>query len=289
MPSKYKDDFAGFITLVLDKHGHMINTGCSREKHIKNTYLNTEDPCQLGGRAVGLPGQSGSNNNGERKNRSIKIQLKEQTRNLKAEEKNNPIYVLVACACDLKASPDILPNFQVIPTRTIPHYHMLRDIMKASKTNGSLIVDLQYSVLTTVSHDKFLNNGDVIGNPEVSFTVHMPTGSQVYTSVKKEELVSQCTPAVTSFNEQRSNRHGSSGGAITTPEEASLALRTYDRSKQQQLYQRLALDCLTNTPGPKLNETLWDYVHRRCQRNAGTKAKQKNKSKGPCSKTERNK
>lgn len=289
MPSKYKDDFAGFITLVLDKHGHMINTGCSREKHIKNTYLNTEDPCRLGGRAVGLPGQSGSNNNGERKNRSIKIQLKEQTRNLKAEEKNNPIYVLVACACDLKASPDIQKYFQVIPTRTIPHYHMLRDIMKASKTYGSLIVDLQYSVLTTVSHDKFLNNGDVIGNPEVSFTVHMPTGSQVYTSVKEEELVLQCTPAVTSFNEQRSNRHGSSGGAITTPEEASLALRTYDRSKQQQLYHRLALDCLTNTPGPKLNETLWDYVHRRCQRNAGTKAKQKNKNKGPCSKTERSK
>ena len=155
---------------------------------------------------------------------------------MKAKEKNNPIYVLAACACDLKATPDIITKFQVVPTRNIQHYHMLRDIMKASKKNGSLILDLQYSVLTNVSHDVLLNNGDVIGNPEseLSFTVHMPTGSQVYTSVKQEELVSQCTPAVTSFNEQRSNRHGSSGGAITTSEEASLALDTYDRSKQQQ-------------------------------------------------------
>ena len=183
-------------------------------------FLCWEDPCRLGGQAAGLPGQSGSNNNGERKNRSIKVHLKQQTRNLKAEEKNNPIYVVAACACDLKAAPDILTKFQVIPTRSIQHYHMLRDITKASKRHDALIVDIQYSVLTTVSHDVLLNNSDVIGNPDETFTVHMPTGSQVYTSVKQEECVSQSTAKVTSFNELRSNRHGSSGGVITTPEEA---------------------------------------------------------------------
>jgi len=124
IPPKYREDFIGFIDLLWERHGHLLATGGDREKHIRTTYLN-HDPCKLGGQAAGLPGQSGSNNSGEKKNNLVKDALKSITCYLKAGKKHNIIYVLGACAYDLRVEDDLHSVFTVTPARKIDDYNML--------------------------------------------------------------------------------------------------------------------------------------------------------------------
>ena len=56
---------------IWEKHGDLIATGGDREDNIRKTYLN-ENPRRLGERAVGIEGQSCSNNFEEKKNHLIK-------------------------------------------------------------------------------------------------------------------------------------------------------------------------------------------------------------------------
>lgn len=175
IPSKYIEDFTGFIDLLWERHGHLLATGGAREKHIRSTYLN-HDPCRLGGRAAGLPGQSGSNNSGEKKNNLVKDALASITRHLKGDEKQNIIYVIAACAHDLRVEDELQSVFAVTPTRSIDEYNMLRDIYREALNNKKdpsslkLILDLQFAVVTTRDKTGIIDVCDVIGDSMVIST-----------------------------------------------------------------------------------------------------------------------
>ena len=109
---------------IWEKHGDLIATRGDREKHIRKTYLN-ENPRCLGGRAVGIEGQSGSNNFGEKKNHLIKGYWKYLTKNIKASERNNPVFIMAACALDLRLENDLKSTFAVTPVREIHDYDLL--------------------------------------------------------------------------------------------------------------------------------------------------------------------
>ena len=261
----------GFIDLLWERHGHLLATGGAREKHIRTTYLN-HDPCQLGGRAAGLPGQSGSNNSGEKKNNLIKDALTSITRHLKGDEKHNIIYVLAACAHDLRVEDELGLVFAVTPTRSIDDYNMLRDVYREALNNKKdpsslkLILDLQFAVVTTRDKTRIIDVCDVIGDSIPSFTLHIPTASTVYTHVRQQDDLQRSSVSVASYSEQRSNRH-CGDDMITTPKQACVILKDYSRNLMRSLYQNLIQDCLANTPGCKPGETFWSFVHRRCQRN----------------------
>ena len=119
-----------------------------------------------------------------------------------------------------------------------------------------LCLDLQYMVVTNSTHPtkkKQLDSCEVIGNPNASFTVNIPTASQVYSILRQVEKTGPDTP-VTSFFEQ-SAHPVQVDGVATNVQEASAVLSTYDLSRQQSLYQALLIDCLANTPRRKPGES----------------------------------
>lgn len=252
-----------------EKHGHLIATGGKREEHLRNEYL-SHDPCCLGGRAVGLPGQSGSNNSGEKRNHLIKGYLKHFTNNLMSEEKANIIYVVAACAMDLTAQHPI-QKFAVQPQVELGDYNILRAMYnEALRNSGKLILDTQYAVATAINdRSSLMNLCEVIGDSDCSFTLHIPTSSTVYTHVLQEEKISNPISSVASIYELSDT--GCLGDRATnTPKHALTLLDSYDDSRKTKLYKRLILDCVANTPGRKENESFLSYIHRRCQRNPET-------------------
>ena len=252
-----------------EKHGDLIATGGKREEHLRKEYL-SHDPCCLGGRAVGLPGQSGSNNSGEKRNHLIKGYLKHITNNLISEEKANIIYVVAACAMDLMAQHPI-KKFAVKPIVELGDYNMLRAMYnEALKNSGKLILDTQYAVATAMNDRSYLMNlSEIIGDSDRSFTLHIPTSSTVYTHVLQEEKICNPTSSVASIYELSDT--GCLGDRSTnTPKHALTLLDGYDESRKINLYKRLILDCVANNPGRKENESFLSYIHRRCQRNPET-------------------
>ena len=190
VPSRHPEDFEAFIEAIWEKHGPLIATGGPREKHIRDTYLN-KNPLRLGGRAVGLPGQSGSNNYGEKKNDTIKGLFRFVTKNIRVEERNNPLFIVAACALELRLENDLESTFAVKPAREVNDYDLLRHVNhQAVNKFKSLCLDLQYLVCTD-SREPFkkihLDTRNVIGNQNASFTANIPTASRVYSSVRELE------------------------------------------------------------------------------------------------------
>ena len=216
VPSKNPQDFVGFMEAIWEKHSDLIATGGDREDYIRNTYLN-ENPRQLGGRAVGRKGQSGSNNFGEKKNHLIESYWKYLTKNIKASQGDNPAFMIVACALDLRLGNDLKSTFAVIPVCETHDYDLLRHI-NSQAINGfnTLCLDLQYMVVTNSTDPtkkKQLDSCEVIGNPNASFTVKIPTASQVYSTLRQVEKTRPDT-SVTSFFEQ--SAHPVQVGGVAT-------------------------------------------------------------------------
>ena len=112
-----------FIEAIWEKHGPQIATGGPREKHIRDTYLN-KNPLRLGGQAVGLPGQSGSNNYGEKKNDTIKGLFRFVTKNIRVEERTKPLFIIAACALELRLENDLESIFAVKPAHEFNDYNI---------------------------------------------------------------------------------------------------------------------------------------------------------------------
>ena len=116
------------------------------------------------------------------------------------------------------------------PVCEIHDYHLLRHInYQAVNGFNMLCLDLQYMVVTNSTHPtkkKQLDSCEVIGNPNASFTVNIPTASQVYSTLRKVEKTGPDT-SVTSFFEQ-SAHPVQVGGVATNVQEASAVLSTYD-------------------------------------------------------------
>ena len=113
------------------------------------------------------------------------------TKNIKVSEKNNPVFILAACALDLCLTNDLEDTFAATPVREKNDYDLLCHIIHQA-VNGfkTVYLDLQYMVCTD-SRDPtnkiHLNNCAVIGNPKASFTANLPTASQVYSTLRQVE------------------------------------------------------------------------------------------------------
>lgn len=266
VPSKYSEDFSGFIDVLWERHGDLIGKlGESRVDHIKRTYLNS-NPCHLGGRAVGLPGQSGSNNSGEKKNHTIKEFLKTITRFVSADERKNILFVMGACALDLYLEDDVATSFAIKPRPLKNDYLFLRLVdRQARQDRGDLIMDGQYMVCTKAQdRTDVLDNREVIGNPNASFCAHVPTASLLYTQLARIEKTRQSAASSASFFEQSLNPLDMEGPS--TPEQCAKMLASYNLHQRKQLMAVLVASVMTNSPGRREGETWEHFIHRRLQR-----------------------
>ena len=113
------------------------------------------------------------------------------TKNIKVSEKNNPVFIMAACALDLRLTNDLEDTFTATPVREKNDYDLLRHINHQA-VNGfkTVCLDLQYMICTD-SRDPtnkiHLNNRAVISNPKASFTANLPTVSQVYSTLRQVE------------------------------------------------------------------------------------------------------
>lgn len=191
---KYSEDFSGFIDAVWERHGDLIGKlGETRVQHIKKTYLN-HDPRHLGGRAAGLPGQSGSNNSGEKKNNTIKDYLKTITRFVSGDERKNVMFVMGACALDLYLEDDVATSFACKPVPQLDDYNLLRHTDNHARHNtGHLLMDFQYMVCTD-QYDRrdFKDTRSVVGNSNATFicSPHPHSVFCLYSAGKNREVAS---------------------------------------------------------------------------------------------------
>lgn len=267
VPPKYSEDFSGFIDAVWDRHGKLINKlGERRVEHIKKTYLN-HDPHRLGGRAVGLPGQSGSNNSGEKKNHIIKDYLKTITRFVPNDERKNIVFAIAACGLDLYLEDDLETTFVSKPRRLKNDYDFLRHIgIQARADSGQLMMEAQYMVCTdTFDRTNVLDAREVIGNPRATCTVHPPTASLVFSEVDGIRKLQRQAASSASFFQQSFDPVGSEGSS--TIDQCMNVLNSYDLQQKKQLMRVLIASVMTNVPGRKDGESWEQFIHRRLQRN----------------------
>ena len=187
IPPKDREDFEGYIDLMWDRHDGRLGKNVKHRKHVQKNYLN-KNPCRLGGRAAGIPGQSGSNNAGESRFGRIKAHWGHITKRLGDSAKRCVIFILAAVVMDLMLCPNA-SEFAWRPVRTITDYDLLRKINKFDlEGGGSQTSDVQYMACSVHgSHTEFLNLSQVTGDKTVPFTFHMPTGSYVLTSLRTLE------------------------------------------------------------------------------------------------------
>ena len=115
----------GFNDLMWDKHDEKLHLRNSSKKsesdkmkhvaHLRKNYL-SPDPCCSGGRAVGIEGQPGSNQGGEKWGGQIKVYHRMITRRFSAEAKKSVIFILAAVAMDLELDAN-LSEFAVKPIK----------------------------------------------------------------------------------------------------------------------------------------------------------------------------
>ena len=105
IPPKDREDFEGYIDLMWDRHDGRLGTNVMHREHVQKTYLN-KNPCRLGGRAAGIPGQSGRNNAGESRFGRIKAHWSHITKHLGDSAKGCVVFILAAVAMDLMLCPN---------------------------------------------------------------------------------------------------------------------------------------------------------------------------------------
>ena len=272
IPPKHKQDYDSFNELLWEKHDDLLHLRNSKKKtddektkhvnHLKKTYL-SHDPCCSGGRAVGIEGQSGSNQGGEKRGGQIKAYHKRITSRLSKEAKKSVIWIVAAVAMDLELDSN-LSEFRTQPERKKDDYDHARKIsqfdLEDSKCN--LICDAQYMICTELGdHKKIIDTRAVIGDETRSFTAHLPTGSLVYSMVR--EMESETNNSSASFLEQPSLE----SEVADTPHKCLKILDKMSKNRSKSLMERLRHNLFENTPGRKPGENLFRFVQRRCQRN----------------------
>jgi len=158
IPPKDKEDHESFIDLMWERHDERLGTDEKHREHVASTYL-SKNPLKLGGRVVGLPGQSGSNNGGEKKGGGIKDRWRRITKRLASDVVKSPVFIVAAIAKDLMMSPDI-SEFAWKPVRSIHDYDLLRRINKfvLEDKAANLPCDVQYMMVTPYqSHTQLMD------------------------------------------------------------------------------------------------------------------------------------
>ena len=82
------EEFRHAMILFLLEYDEYINN------HIRENYLDPDQPHKLGGRAAGLQGQVGSTNGGEKKGGGWKSKCKELIRRYRGDASNNFLFMM---------------------------------------------------------------------------------------------------------------------------------------------------------------------------------------------------
>ena len=145
-------------------------------EHVRNEYLDPQNPMKLGGRAAGaFQGQVGSNNGGEKRCDVWQNKLKSITKDVKGEGRKNCLYMIEAIAIDTYAS--FASDGGVKKKCTMkPVYHdddlgIIRDLSKW--VGGPLSSDIVYFICLG-HNNEVLHTKNVIGDPNASFDVWIP-------------------------------------------------------------------------------------------------------------------
>lgn len=273
IPPKYHEDYVAFNDLLWHRHDDKLHLRNSTKKsdeekkkhvnHLKKTYL-SPDPCCSGGRAVGIEGQSGSNQGGEKRGGQIKAYHKRITGRLSREAKKSVIFIVAAVAMDLELDSN-LSKFRTKPERSKEDYNHSRKISQYNldESNSNLMCDVQHMICTKLGdHKEVIDTRDVIGDEKKSFTVNIPTGSLVYSMVSAMESENNNNSSK-SFLEQPIPE----SEVADTPYKCSKILDKMSKEGSKSLMLRLRRNLFENTPGRKDGEDLFRFVQRRAQRN----------------------
>ena len=247
-----------------ERHDERLGTDEKHREHVASTYL-SKDPLKLGGRVVGLPGQSGSNNGGEKKGGGIKDRWRRITKRLASDVMKSPVFIVAAIAKDLMMSPDI-SDFAWKPVRSIHDYDLLRRINKfvLEDKAANLPCDVQYMMVTPYqSHTQLMDPSGCIGNPCCSCSVHMPTASRVYTSLRGMEESSNNGAESWLENDTVDTNEA----ANTLAKCRTILNKHMTPEKKVQLKKSLVQNLFSNIAGRKKGESLRAFANRRFQRN----------------------
>jgi len=273
IPPKNRADYESFNDLMWERHDEKLHLRNSSKKsetdkmkhvaHLKKNYL-SPDPCCSGGRAVGIEGQPGSNQGGEKRGGQIKLYHRVITRRLSKEAKKSVVFILAAVAMDLELDSN-LTEFAVEPVRSLQDYSFLRKLsefdLEDSKCN--LMLDAKYMLCTELgNHQNIIDRQDVIGKESASFTAHFPTASLVYSNVSVMENEKNNNSSK-SFLEQPTAQ----SEVADTAHKCSKILDKMSDDESRGLLQLLRKNLVENIPGRKPGENLIRFVQRRAQRN----------------------
>ena len=283
IPPKYESDFKSYIDLMRERHDDRLSTkhenNEAHKRHVYNSYL-SHDPKRLGGRAVGIPGQGGSNNGGEARGGEIKNSWRSITKKCNKEAKKSPLFIVAAVAMDLmmlpnltqdEYKPDKTNQFAFKPPKSEHDYDFLRRINKfniESNPDGNLPSNAQYMMATNYGkHAEVIDFCKVIGNGSCSCTFQLPSCSRVLTSLRAMEQTED-----NSADSWLENPVVDVHATLNSYQKCRNFLnQKMTKEKKKQLHNDLWHNLVTNTPGKKDGESFRSFVRRRLQRNPSDK------------------
>ena len=277
---KYPQDYQDFIELLAEKYPDILKANTKQSKHIRSFYLN-KDPRKLGGRAVGPPGTSGSNNGGEGKGKYVKKKQVDVTKNLSTQEKKSPLYPMLALGIDLNGS-DRADKFQSKPIQEKDDYDMCRSTASHDLDSANLGSNLLYMVCTSpewkeLSLDEriqavelrdprfILDPLSVLGRHDVSFTAHLPNGRATYPIVREQRKELGRVLSSAPYRERK--KIINPGDDVDTPQKCQAIMADLPSAGKEALLNAHMANLAENIPGKKVGESFDQMVRRRFQRN----------------------
>jgi len=214
-----------------------------------------------------VPGQSGSNNGGEKRGGLTKAQWKGITRWIPKEEKSNPLYVMCACALDISHSAP-LSEFATNPKEEREDFDMLRLVSKFDiDSPGNICLDILYMICTDPEDNtQVYDTSRLIGRDDQSFVAHFPTATNVYSHMSQISQASSVEANAISFYETI-NTYSDPLNQVDTVEKCHKRIGRMDKNEIIELKRMLHSNLRDNLPQIKTNETFDQYMNRRAQRN----------------------
>lgn len=252
-----KETFKVATQLLIEEYAPYL------DEHVLKNYLDPNDANKIGGRAANeFQGQNGSTQGVERRGGNVKDKITSIVKGMSPTERANPLNILSAVARDsrFRFSKDGV-KFATKPS--------LKDIDKSLvyKLSGwrgrdDLPADLLYMILTDENGD-ILNSGSCIGQSDASFRVHLPTMSNIYTTLKEMKNEEQRFTSVETFAMQGLAEHDYSSTDYKT---WRLVYQHTSAAEKRQLKKKLVEKLKAHTVERLADEDTYGYLLRNGQR-----------------------
>lgn len=255
------EDLGHATELLKDKYPNAFN------EHMVKQYFGcpTEIGPSLGGRCMGLPGQVGSNQGGERRGGIVKEHHARIVRWCPREERSNMIHLMTAVAVDIQTT---LPakDFAWQPVRDATDYGLARIISDHDK--GNLVPEALYMICKDSAGD-IIRPSDVLGHENECFKIYMPTSSRLYTTINQIwEGRNSMASSIPYYQQMESNTHLQSSKSMKG---CNIILGHMTDEDKKMLKTSLINNLSRNTSKIHDTEDLSSYLYRRAHRNPFSK------------------